>query len=227
MPCRPAFICIVLAFGISAHALKAATIVFDDLNRGPVSVLQIGDATISAGTFDFGVTSAPATLANVGLGSGTLESAGTVDRVQDANGFTRESLALSVPGSINSVTLVPFFNVVGSTESVFVPFDVSLEAPQVGIAFLHITDASPFVLNLANDFPANDLSMVSLGLEQDFGDELAAFLHDHPGTTIDFGFAIKSLDYTALVPEPGTSLLFGVGMFTSVLVNRGRVLKSR
>ena len=227
MRCRPVLlsVAVAIAFYAASSAVQAKTIVFDDLNRGPASVLQVGDVTITAGPYDSGVTSMPATLANVGLGSATLGSAGAVDRVQDESGFSRESLSLTALGPINSVTVAPFFNVVGSSESVFVPFDISFETPpQFSTVYLHVTDASPIILNM-NVLPIGDTSVLGLGLQQDFGFEVAAYLHDHPGATIDFGFTITSLDYTALVPEPGVPLLIVTGMIASLLASRGPIRK--
>jgi hypothetical protein len=204
-----------------AHAV-AVTIDFTDMNRGPSDPLQIDGVTISGGTyFGLDVGSVPATALGVGLGSATIGSPGTVDRIQtEGSPYLRESLSLTVAGSINSVTITPYFSIIGSNETIFLPFDVS-------VYFAGTNPTAPYH-TVSSDNPisfgpfGSISSTLEIGLQSDFGNiPVILYLHEHPGATAQFGFSIGSLDYTpADVPEVSTVTLFGIGLVGIGLLRR-------
>jgi hypothetical protein len=206
----------------AANAL-AVTVDFTDMDRGPSETLQIDGVTISKGTyFDPDVGSMPATASGIGLGSGTIGSLGTVDRIQDITGYMRESLSLKVSGSINSVSITPYFSVVGSKEDIFLPFDLSYVIGPLttgGPTYVTLSDSSPFVLNLSFVGPYDRLQ---IGLQSDFGNPaVQIYLSQHPDATVQFGFTITSLNYTPDgVPETSTVMLFAIGLVSIAWLRR-------
>ena len=180
----------------------ANTIDFTTATIGPTGTLQFGGATVTTGN-DVGVVSLPAMVTGVGLGSGTIGSPGTVDRIQTLSGVVRESLSITVPGIIDSITVVPFFTVTGPNDSVFIPFDISLPIPS---GFLPVNDTAPRTIVFPQ--PVFAFSTVDLGLIQDFPLALEAYLQEHPTATLDFGFTVTSLTFspTAAVPDPASTL---------------------
>jgi hypothetical protein len=208
---------LIVFSGVNALAV---IVDFTDMDRGPSNSLQIGDVTISGGSyFIFDVGSMPATVSGTGLGSATIGAFGTVDRIENITGYMRESLRLSVSGSLNSITITPYFEVVGSKDDIFLPFDISyyLGSNPVGTTYRTIMSSSSIVLN----FPFMEAGSVSIGLQSGFGNpEVGLYLAQHPGATVEFGFAITSLDYTPAVPETSTVILFGVGLAGIGLLRR-------
>lgn len=206
-----------------ARAL-AEIVDFTDMDRGPSTTLQVNGVTISPGTFPNDVGSMPATVSGIGLGSATIGAFGTVDRIQDITGYMRESLQLSVSGSLNSISITPYFEVVGSKEPIFLSFDISYYLGSLGMGgptYNTISSSSPIVLNLAFTGP---FDRFHIGLQSDFGNPaIQVYLSEHPGATVQFGFAITSLDYTpAGVPEASTVMLFGIGLAGLGLLLRRR-----
>jgi hypothetical protein len=217
---RSLFAChlgVLLLAGILAPPLQADTITFSDVDRSPSNPLVIGDVTISSGLWGDGL---PATVSDVGLGSALLGSFGVVDRIERYNGsspsseamrisMVRESLSLSmVNGTIDSVTIVPYFTV--------------LEGAPVQLPFEILSNEFYFTLDPTNPNPLTipyfHRTGFSLGVVGDFGEEphFRQYLSDngYPDVTFDYGFTVLSMDYTPNnVPDPGSSLLLlGTGL---------------
>jgi hypothetical protein len=204
----------------TADAL-AVTIDFTDMDRGPSETLQVDGVTISPGTaFGDDGSSMPATVAGIGLGSATIGSAGALDRIQDITGFMRESLSLMVSGSIHSVSITPFFSIVGSKEQIFLPFDISWSFFGSGGPIYRTLDSdSPTGIGI---HPSLNIDTIQVGLQSDFGNPaVQLYLSEHPDATVQFGYSITSLNYTpAGVPETSTVMLFAIGLAGIGLLRR-------
>lgn len=221
-----ALICIFL--NGSANAI---TVYFDNANRGPSDTLQIGGITIS-GLTPWGPTGQPATVAGAGLGSATVGPINSVDwQVHFAQGSfgdtsVSEGLRFSVDGVINSITIVPYYSLLGSEEPLQFSFPIMIDPRTFGSG--GVTYLSPDWFNAATPYPSEitynwafrngDISSFDINLipASEWGtpnvilyDYLAA--NNFPDATFQFGFTIESLDYTP-APEPGTLSLAGLGL---------------
>lgn len=236
---------VVAAVGVlGITASNAVTVSFDDANRAPSDLLQIEGVTITGDQV--------ATVSGTGLGSGVLGSLGSVDRVmhysagqmfpdRSQNGssdWAWEGLQLSVDGHIDSVTVQPYFSVVGSAASVSLPFEMSLLKGGNGLSgtSYQLVDPSqiqPVVFN----FPDSEdfwVSSLTLQPTSDFGQEMHFLDYRRQNSeeqTFMFGFTIKSLDYTPdtslAVPEPNTTLFMCLGLLGLLFARRKLLLNQK
>jgi hypothetical protein len=216
------FIATLLAGVLGSTLANAATVYFDDLNRGPSDMLQIGGVTITGSTLSgWGSSPLPgqaATASGIGLGNSLMGPVVSVDREEAYSGgqggiINREGLYLSVEGMIESITIKPYFTNLMSAELVFLTFDIS---------YYQFSTAQPlpFVCRPVNSsepvtfmFPGGyQPSAIDLGLVAGAGSQpyFSQYLSVHPDADFLFGYTIQSLTYTP-VPEPGAAILFGVG----------------
>ncbi len=195
-------------------SVQAATVIFSDVDRAPSAVLQVGGIVISAGSK--GAGGLPTTVAGIGLGSALLSPSATLDRLQNDAGRAESLLlsASSIMGSITSVVVTPYFNIVGSPGT-FLVFDISIQrSDSVFTTYVNATSASPMTIFIGG------AAEVELGLQADFGNfAVQDYLRTHPGTQLQFGYTINSLSY-APVPEPSTWALILFGLVCIALLRR-------
>jgi hypothetical protein len=212
---------VVLVVMLAMVSLRADAAIIDftsfSMTPGADGVLHIGDVTITASPRSVPASTdpKPAVVAGVGLGLSPFESAGRLDRVFSPESSEIEGvLNLQVAGTINAVTIQPYFSVAGGPPAdADQVLEVSLNLPpflfidnyQIINAFLPHTFTFPF--------PVDQLG---LGLFTDFGPDpwLSPYISKHglpEGFT--WGYAVTSLDYTrADVPEPATIGLLGIAL---------------
>ena len=221
-------------YGVSAAPL---TVEFGDTNRAPSGSLLIGGVTLSGTDFFGSAIGQPATAFGIGAGSATLGAIGTIDRQQHysaGNGysysFVREGLSLGVDGEISSITILPYFSILGSGESLFLPFDISYYPHNTGgntaLSYWTLTSPDPLQINFQ---PGERPSLVDLGLISDFGNTPGFFPYleaqGFPDITFEFGYSIKSIDYTPMsVPEPSPLAIVGLGLLGLLAARRSRFM---
>jgi hypothetical protein len=234
MKLNPLFRTGVLVLTIAVLAtpdLDAATVRFDDANRGSTNTFQVGLVTISAGTMP--LSGQPATVAGFGLGT-----AGPVGPSYSLDQQLHYSAGQSTPDSIlkenaitfqidpaytfTSMTIVPYLSISNLATppcSFTIEYDVTgTTGPWVDQYFRSATPADygqPLTLNLA-PLPGMDIYRFDLQVTTGLaGGEAVNFYqyrlnHLSEDQTFQFGFTIQSLDYT-IVPEPGVAVLLLAG----------------
>jgi hypothetical protein len=206
-----------LAWWLGGGAVHAITVFFGDADRGPDSSLQIGGVLISGQHQLGGLAGQPVTLTGLGLGSSAMGPNGTIDRRQtyysgNGNSYSavRESLSLAVDGRINSISITPYFSIMGSSESLWLPFDISYY-PHGTVENTQLLYVQSLPGLMTFYFEGNFCpTSIDLGLAADYGNvpNFYSYLEGHsfPDITFEFGYTIQSIDYTP-VPEP-SSLCF-------------------
>ena len=220
----------LLCFFSSSQAL---VINFDDASYGPSETLDINGVSIST----FGAPDGqPATVSGYGLGSSMIGPIYSVDRLESYNSSTllpslREGLSFSVDGIINSITILPYFSIMDSGETTQLPFEIGFTPIyENAITFIHYlgvdpADQSLLTINLYNDdiFQVHSLDIT---ITSDFGEFLyfRDYLEEHPDpVTFQYGFIVKSLDYTPTYPTPEPSIvLFFVVCLLALIVFKVR-----
>lgn len=199
-----------------------AVIDFTQFGQGSGEVLDLGGVTVSAGSSGGALPSS----SSQGLGSALLGNFGTVDRIESftynsiggsysGGGYSREALSLSVNGTINSVTILPYFTVTGSNGEDFMPFDVSYG----GLFYHSVVSSEPTVIDVSNFL----MSGLELGLVQNWGIQpRLSYAMSYPGQdyTFQFGFSIVSLDYTPVPDAETTAILFGTALLAMIVIWR-------
>lgn len=227
--------CFVLTF--SAAGATDVSVSFADADRGPTNFLQIGnDITVS----QWGNFGLPATVAGVGLGSAVVGPAGSIDQIyhyssgaiwpdtgtQGSDG----GLSISVLGRIDSITILPYFTVLGSSDQVQLAFPMEFfggTVPQPFYVYFDPSNPGPITIpiNQTATMPTDPSQLGWLGkLDCDIGNDSGpvsiAFTNyrdqNSPDETFEFGFSILSLNYTP-IPEPATGDLLGASMLGLLL----------
>ncbi len=226
--------CFAVALGLEAQAL---VVHFGDVTRGPSDILLIDGVTVCAGAFWSGPDpqyGQPATVLGVGLGDALIAPSYTIDRQLSFEGGSLnhttidEELRISVTGTINSLTLVPYFSVLNQDEQVMFPFDVHFQ-PKSGFPPLWMTvdpsNPSPFKYTFSPDGEMPSY-LYFIGCGSDSYPGTDAYIYDYliakgyPAMTFQMGFTITELDYTP-IPEPSTFALLSISA-TSLLIFRRR-----
>jgi hypothetical protein len=218
---------LTLALIIGLTNANAITIRFDDANRPPSDTLNVGGVTVTGGTS--GGPGLPATTLGFGLGSDVLGSSFAMDRVAHysagngfSDGYSRESLRLTVDGVIDSITIMPRISVLETGESLDLNFEIYLGwyAPGIDYRIVSCDGTTTTILNRA---PA---SSVELDISGDFGEDFY-FMENRisrglPEETLVFGYSILSLDYTPVPDTASSACLLGIGIFGIVCAGRKR-----
>lgn len=199
----------ILSMFIGAKAC-AVNVYFGDMDRAPTSQLQIGGITISSTGHGL-----PSTVAGLGLGAAGIGSSGTLDMTN--YNWNGESLVLSVNGTINSFTIVPYFTDFTNPDQEFTPFEMGYYMIGLDRGYQILTNSDPVTIT---PYPGN--SQVEVDLYADFGQYMffADYLQQHPNAQLDFGYTIQSLDYTPSsipVPEPSSFKFALLGMIAAWL----------
>ncbi len=232
----------IQALGIAA--LNAATVHFDDADRGPANSFHVGDITTSAasGGFHPGM---PATVSGFGLGSaGPVGQPYSFDQQlhysigQDSPDTTGIENAITFeidPAyTFTSITILPYLTVSGSTTpppcSFTLEYDVTgTTGPWTDQYFSSVNSedyGQPLTVSL-NPQPAMQFYRFDLQIDTGLAGGEAVNFYDyrqaHLGQeqTFQFGFTVQSLDYTA-APEPGavTLLMLGCGVWMCRRISR-------
>jgi hypothetical protein len=196
-----------------SSSANAVTVYFDDANRGPSSLLQIGDVTVSGQGLS--------TALGYGLGAdnGSGSAYGFNEVIQTYNWGDSPSgesgmAGISVPGIIDAITIVPFAQVF--TESgVLLPDQPSFEMScdlDPGSPWRFVAPGAPVTFNRLPDSGQWQGSATAyVSLQNDYPPEF--WLSLPVGEYVDFGFSVLSLDYTPTpAPEPCAVRLVGLGL---------------
>lgn len=205
---------LVLFTVLSAHAV---ILDFTQLSREPNSVLNFYDQVTVCVDSLFEDDGLPAVEFGVGLGSALYGTPGCIDRKDVYTYWTggnpppqmgwefRESVTIKALGKINSITFDPYFRING-VESTYLPFEISVIqefGTHTGWANAAQGRGEPFTFYNFYD-PVEGGSSLELSLVAHRGnfDSLFAYAFEHPGETctFEYGFTVKSIDYTH-VPE--------------------------
>ncbi len=222
-------IVLFLVLVISSQNASAVTVYFNDADRGPATSLQIGDVTVSV--IAFASTTSAATVAGQGLGldGGMGQIYDFDEQITQINGdhvnygyndFQEPGLLeLTVPGTIDSITLLPFARVYSPSG------DLLPDQPQFDIycTLSFVSDhpqASPGMATTLYWNGPGSVSTVDIGIGHNLPPDY--WLNLDAGDTAELGFTILSLDYTP-VPEPSAVCLFVAGSFALLYANRKRM----
>lgn len=200
----------------------AAVIYLGDQDRSPAPNLEISGITFqSAPSFP----AQPSTVAGTGLGSALIGPPGSVDALWhfdkgSLNGAgPMEGLALSLgPGvTLHSITLLPYFTMSGSEQTLPFTFSYLIQANNAPTIPSYVTAMNnvPVELNLHADF--YDIYALELTLESAGANDnrFAAFRSENARDQADFafGFTVQYMTLT-VVPEPGAGALLALGALT-------------
>jgi hypothetical protein len=211
--------CLILTLLFVSRQSQAEHIYFGNANLGPDNILILDDVAVSSGNVMPGL---PSTVAGAGLGSDLIGPADSIDQLYHFNAgslsghFQWESLCLSVPGTINSITVVPKITIQETGKSPPLTFQImSLYYNASGTlgtqpAWSNVTGDGNAVTLLC---PYSSASGVEIGVQGNGGEflflsseQIAAGL---PEATYQMSLTIEAIDYTP-VPEPSTGLLSSV-----------------
>lgn len=206
--------------------IYALTIHFDTANYGPSEVLNIGGVTISDSLVLGNVGGEVAAVSGAGLGSTYIGPNYSVDRqetyysVTATGGHISEGLHLAVDGKINSITIDPYFSVLGPGEPAQLPFEIGYILTGVPSARNYMT-LDPTDQNTVTITFDRDWDYLPTGIDiantSDFGEFhfFWDYLQEHTlPVTFQYGFSILSLTYTpyASVPEPSPMIVLAAGL---------------
>lgn len=205
---KSAIVFLVIVACLRDSRSEATLVYFDDADRAPSEILQIGGVTVTSAD-----SGKPATVAGVGLGSAFLDPVGSIDRqasYPDGVAAAMEGVSLSVNGKINSFSIMPYFSVSGSSEDTFVPFEFSYvfhgANSDVDNRYHYFRLDSPDLVTITFSDRTYFPSSIDLYVTSDFGQTLIrdyVTANGYSGMTVEFGYSVVSLDYTP-VPEPPT-----------------------
>ncbi len=234
---------------------NAATVQFNDANRGPGASLNIGGVNASTSTIVWtnsqGFSPSPSqvgTTSGVGMGCVGLGSADSFDLLfhysageSSYDWSVSESASLTLDDAsmmITSVTIAPHVTAtVGSLDPVTVelPFTTYLFPSSGGGPGGHqIAGAGDATFTVSfYDGPESpffitsqlDLSCALNGMGDGFPANQFRQQNISDDVTLDYGFTIVSLNFAA-VPEPGTASLLGLGLLGLYYSRRNCIKKS-
>ena len=128
------------------------------------------------------------------------------------------TLGLTVPGTIDSLTLLPFARVYSPSG------DLLPDQPQFDIyctlSFTGYSHVSPGLATTLYWNGSQQISTIQIGIGHNL--PLEYWLNLDAGDTAELGFTILSLDYTP-VPEPGAACLFFPGLLALWYAKRKRM----
>ncbi len=218
-------LCACIFLGTDALAV---TIDLTTRNSGPSNPL-VFDGVTATNLIASGV-GRPATVQGVGLGMDWIGSPGYVDRIDsysrnpgggwtwNASANRQESVSFQVNGTLNSLTVKPYFSVLQG-ESAQLPFEFGY----LGVAgdFRQVTwevvdpPFSPMTLSLKGGSPVDNTYIL---IASNF-DETAYFAEylsrtNFSEVSFQYGLTVTSFDYTSAqpVPEGGTLFLLCSGL---------------
>lgn len=241
--CRSTAIGVCLALMSADVATLGVTLDFTQISREPNTIQTFYDqVTITAGgqnatwPFDSGLATV---TQGVGLGSATFGPSTSLDRKERSAilynaghfewrgiGGYRESLTIHTLGRLNSITFDPYF-LINGMETTFLPFE-----------FTVIQTINPkYMANVASGteapFTWNNPGLDYLGpssfevcLEASMGNTGVFYEHamEHPNEwfTFEYGFTIKSIDYTHVPEQSQTLILVALSCVGIMAARTGR-----
>jgi hypothetical protein len=218
---------------IAVPAPAHATVVsFNTLSSAATDVLQIGGVTIT------GTDVATVFGTGLGVGDGSFDEFVSYNPADDSTNTTVDgNMSLSVDGRINSMTIMPFFNVIGGTPCPACNFEIGYR-PQTGVPtstnYSVLAGGTPVTLLFDNLNADGTLpvSLDNLGIYGDFGEGpyITSYItsNNFQPVSFSFGFSILSLDYTpTATPEPATLSLLALGSLTAAFTGRRRARAKR
>jgi hypothetical protein len=229
----------VLVGLFSGDVADGVTVYFNDADRGPSDILQIGDVTVSrpgsSQTGDQGYGK-PATVAGVGLGlDGGMGSSGEWLRQlhfsAGSYAYDRTSegdLQLDVAGGITSVTVIPVFRVYDSQGNLL-PETFGFEC---GIIWQNSHYSLPVWDYINSNFDGSPITRYSWENDPNgfsravfnWGSDMWPVEYDRQDSlseerTLEYGLRIVSLDYTP-APEPRIATLSIMGLLGFTCLGR-------
>jgi hypothetical protein len=226
-PTRIARLIALTAAGLFAvpHSAGATFVDFTAATRGPANSMVIDGVTVAG---DEGAL--VSTMCGEGLGLVGVGFNSAIERIlwwdegdefDHGAGQVRDGeLSLSVDGTINSFTILPFMKILDGPQPDTLPgFEMSYRPWYPDQATTDYSNAmkptdppTPVTFTFRQDRPL-PVQIRDIGLYSDFGQYIYfseyRTKYNNPASTIQFGFSILSIDYTPTqpVPEPGTLTL--------------------
>ena len=224
-----------LIFILGTTAANAETVYFNDMDRGPANVLQIGGVTVTH-TGTGSSSGQPTTVQGVGLGfDNGIGLPGEVDGQahwpagqNNADSFLGgDGLDFQVDGDIVSITIMPEMRIFSASGDLMpIPDNMELE-----FTSSRLLQGGPYP-----EFSANTSMPITLSVsggailascyltpQMDwspdywFSDYRQSNLAEEQ--TLQWGFTVISLDYNP-VPEPGVANILMLGLFAFLFAGR-------
>jgi hypothetical protein len=224
----------MLALMLGSTAANAVTVYFNDADRGPSDVLQIGGITITdLGT---GTPGQPNTVLGVGLGldmgigpvgEDYQQAHWSADQQSYDSFIGGDGLLLSVDGWINSVTILPVLKIYsGSGDLMPIPSDLNLEFSTSflfgGSPIVPASGSAPVTLSALFESTPSTFYLTPQ-MNSDPSSWFSSYRQDHfaEEQTLQWGFTVLSVDYTP-VPEPGVIAFLASGLVGLLCARRAR-----
>ena len=132
----------------------------------------------------------------------------------------QQFVSLTVEGTIDSFTILPFWSDLNNPDASFLPFEFNYESGFSNFTLLTSPELRTFKLDWK-------LKAITFSVTSDMGEfwYFMDYTHDHPSADLVFGYELKSVDYTPTsVPEGGSSvLLLGLGLLGVFYAHRRNI----